>query len=96
MESTSVYWIPVYQILPVRQCIQIASKGWETTNRLGITTSADCDKQLARAYIDAGCIRMQDGNSSHRFFFAIGSPEYRSDAQGANQRQTPNRDRRQS
>ena len=58
--------------------------------------STDCNKQLARAYIDAGCIRMQDGNSSHRFFFAIGSPEYRSDAQGANQRQTPNRDRRQS
>jgi len=61
MESTSVYWIPVYQILPVRQCIQIASKGWETTNRLGITTSADCDKQLARAYIDACCIGVQDG-----------------------------------
>jgi len=36
------------------------------------------------------------GNSSHRFFdlFAIGSSEDRPDARGANQKQTPNRDRR--
>ena len=45
----------------VRKCIQIASEGWETTDRLGITISADCDKQLARTYIDAGCMRVQDG-----------------------------------
>jgi len=28
---------------------------------LGITISADCNKQLAHAYIDSGCIRVQDG-----------------------------------
>src|SRR5208337_3190078 len=33
----------------------------ETTNRLGITISADCNKQLARAHIDAGCMGVQDG-----------------------------------
>jgi len=26
---------------------------------LGITIRADCNKQLARAYIDTGCIRVQ-------------------------------------
>jgi len=45
----------------LRKGIQIASESSETTNRLMITISADCDKQLARAYIDAGCIRVQDG-----------------------------------
>jgi hypothetical protein len=43
-----------------RQGIQIASEGWKTANRLGITIRADCDKQLARTYIDAGCIWGQD------------------------------------
>jgi hypothetical protein len=65
---------------------------------LGITISADCDKQLARTYIDAAACGCKMGNYSHRLldFFAIGSFEDRPDAQGANQKQTPNRDRRQS
>src|SRR5208337_3041291 len=45
----------------VRKCVQIASKGRETTNRLGITISADCNKQVACAYIVARCMRVQDG-----------------------------------
>jgi hypothetical protein len=54
---------PLILVTPrtVYTCIQIASKGRETTNRLGITISADCNKHLACAYIDAGCIRVQDG-----------------------------------
>ena len=63
---------------------QVASEAWETADRLGITISADCDKQLARTYIDAGCLRVQDGHCSHRFLdlFAIGFSGDRPDAQG--------------
>jgi hypothetical protein len=39
----------------------MASKGGETANRLGIAILANCDKQLARTYIDAGRMRLQDG-----------------------------------
>src|ERR1700676_3401068 len=68
--------------------------GWGSRSALTATNSSLAPTSMPAA---SGC---KMGNSSHRFFdlFAIGSSEYseyRSDAQGANQWQTPDRDRRQ-
>jgi hypothetical protein len=37
----------------------------------GITISADCNQQVACAYIDAGCIGCKMGNRSHRFIGSL-------------------------
>src|SRR6266849_8897558 len=66
--------------------------GWGSRSALTATNNSLAPTSMPAA---SGC---KIGNSSHRFFdlFAMAPPSCRSDAQGANQRQTPNRDRRQS
>jgi hypothetical protein len=66
--------------------------GWGSRSALTATNNS-----LALTSMPAAC-GCKMGNSSHRLLdlFAIGSSEDRPDAQGANQKQTPNRDRRQS
>jgi hypothetical protein len=65
-----------------------------TGSRSALTAT---NNSLAPTSMPAAC-GCKMGNCSHRLLdlFAIGSSEDRPDAQGANQRQTPNRDRRQS
>ncbi len=58
---------------------------------LGIKISANCNKQLAHAYIDSGCIRVQDGQFLAPFLRSLCHwlLQYRSGAHGANQGKLP-------
>lgn len=66
--------------------LAIASEGKKTADVLGITISTDCNKQLARAHIDAAASGCKMGNSSHASWISspLASSEYRPDARDAN------------
>jgi hypothetical protein len=79
MEYTSVYWIPVYQILKAR--------GLEVYFVIGlrVSISADSNVQFAGANINAGSIWMKDCSVSHvlLLFLATCSSDHAARTPGA-------------